>query len=854
MSGPNKKPHFRGSDFNNQELKDAKSLQLNQNAANPDEAVRKSQAESIADQAAQDILITLPQLASGSSAFTSASMTSILAGKQDNMEIDSSSTAYLQIVDGYKIKATQLLITDVEVDETYQTLASFIINTTPNKQQGDVIILAGATDNQERSWIKTGSASQNADGYTRLQTDYNVTSIRAMFSAGAFMDYSASTGQFGVNIGTASYELGAQTLPISDASFASASGSNMLALAKSLEDLILNGQTQATQATAAVDNRFSSCSGVSGNDLGNFGGRFTNESSIKDVLVEAEADLTSSESDRVAIRSEFAAADTTLQNNINAEISARISAVSSEASSRISNDNALSNSISTTNSNLSAETTRAVASENALDARLDIVEGGSNVNGSIAKAQVDAQAFATNAVNNEAVARQAADTVLQGQIDAIADAFQYKGNLDADGRIDHIDITDANHNKLFENASFEKGDMYKMNADLTITFAGGSSLSVNTGDSLVVLTPCPAGTCAATDFHKWDNSESADLLRQGELDSTHLERVGGVIRIKADALGREKLAADVETDIDNKVLKAGDTMTGALSINKTVLANDGYVGGYDFAAHVKQKSVDTASLTDTQRALLVENEVYTQGSGNPLDLDYANATTSASHYKGASNNMTVATVGTHSEGSVFSTSAAVYATGAYGVASSTQLGVNAGGTFVAQNAATANLGVFAFSDTAGALNNRGAYFALSPANVDMDAYRVARVANPLPVQDVALLVDDYTGAKHAMYINGKSEFNGKVIVPIATADNEAVNLGMTKDKEFFGEVDIDATNDVVINHGLGSKKLILSLWLNDEEVTSSFDIEKTSDNSITIYNGSAENLTGVEVCIMKLSV
>ena len=139
-------------------------------------------------------------------------------------------------------------------------------------------------------------------------------------------------------------------------------------------------------------------------------------------------------------------------------------------------------------------------------------------------------------------------------------------------------------------------------------------------------------------------------------------------------------------------------------------------------------------------------------------------------------------------------------------------------------------------------------------NVDMDAYRVARVADPIPVQDVALLVDDYTGVKHAMYINGKSEFNGKVVIPTAVADNEAVNLGMVKAKEFYGTVYVDATSNTVINHGLGSKKLILSLWLNDEEVTSSFDIDKTSDNSITIYNGSAENLTGIEVCIMKLSV
>ena len=70
----NKKPHFRGNDYNNQELKDAKSLQLNQDAVASDEAVRKSQAEAIADQAAQDILVSLSGSASNETVFTSASM------------------------------------------------------------------------------------------------------------------------------------------------------------------------------------------------------------------------------------------------------------------------------------------------------------------------------------------------------------------------------------------------------------------------------------------------------------------------------------------------------------------------------------------------------------------------------------------------------------------------------------------------------------------------------------------------------------------------------------------------------------------------------------------------------------
>ena len=172
--------------------------------------------------------------------------------------------------------------------------------------------------------------------------------------------------------------------------------------------------------------------------------------------------------------------------------------------------------------------------------------------------------------------------------------------------------------------------------------------------------------------------------------------------------------------------------------------------------------------------------------------------------------MSVAIVGMNGEGRSFNQLSAIYATGVYGSATDQQLGVNAGGTFVAQNGATANLGVFGFSDTAGALNNRGAYFALSSAAVDFDAYRVARVASPLPVQDAALIVDDYTGNKHAAFFNGKVEIDGDVIVPSASADDHAVNLGDVKAKEFYSTFTIGADSSEVIAHGLGSKEVVSS--------------------------------------------
>ena len=188
---------------------------------------------------------------------------------------------------------------------------------------------------------------------------------------------------------------------------------------------------------------------------------------------------------------------------------------------------------------------------------------------------------------------------------------------------------------MFENVALFNGDFYKASADLTITFGDGSSIDVNSGDGLLGIVDVPSGSVVASDVHKTDNTESADIISEGMLDGVTIEKVGGVVRVKADSIDRSKLDDAVETDIDSKVQKAGDTMSGALKIDKVVGNGVGYVGGYDFASYIKMKSIDSASLTDTQRALLVENEVYTDGSGNPFDLDYANGATISSHYKGA---------------------------------------------------------------------------------------------------------------------------------------------------------------------------------------------------------------------------
>ena len=611
-----KKNHYRGNDFNNQELKDAKSLQLNEDASSSDEAVRKSQAESISAQAAQDILVEASENASSSTAFTSQSLVGFLAAKQDNMSIESGSTGYLEIVNGTEIKVKQLLVSSVEVNTTCSTLQMYL-DTYPSNglEEGDVLILTLATDNQQRSWIHNGASTNTAADFTRLQTDYNEATIRAMFSAGEYLNYDVNSGLISIDRGNNAGQLGGHTLDVDSNEFTTINGNTTLAILKALEAFIIQVDASATGGQTTIDTRLTTLSGVSGNSLESFNGStFSDNKNIKQILQESENKHEAADADRAAVRGEFAAGDTALQGALDAETLRALSAEASEASARQSADNTLQSNINTTNSNLTAEETRATNAENALDARLDVIESSDNtLVGSIAHAVAEAESYTNAKLAIEAGLRATADAGLQAQIDALQGAFIYRGYVGADGRIVHVDTNNQNHNLLFKDVAVEAGDLYKVNSDVTITFDDSSELEVFAGDSLLAIASSVVGSANASKFHVGDNTEAADILREGELEAGYLRRDNGTIEIIADSLDRAKLHPDVETDIDNKVLKAGDTMSGALFINKEVTGGTGYGGGYDYAAYVKQKSVDTASLTDTQRALLVENLVYTDG-------------------------------------------------------------------------------------------------------------------------------------------------------------------------------------------------------------------------------------------------
>ena len=85
----------------------------------------------------------------------------------------------------------------------------------------------------------------------------------------------------------------------------------------------------------------------------------------------------------------------------------------------LSNNAALAQEVSDRQSAVSSEASARQSADNALDGRLDVLEGADSVAGSVAKALKDAKEYADAGISSEASARSSADTTLQSNIDGL---------------------------------------------------------------------------------------------------------------------------------------------------------------------------------------------------------------------------------------------------------------------------------------------------------------------------------------------------------------------------------------------------------------------------------------------------
>ncbi|AUR86338.1 hypothetical protein NVP1084O_131 [Vibrio phage 1.084.O._10N.261.49.F5] len=855
--------------FSNKILNGNALLQVGQveiiaDASGANDAVRKSQVESIAAASVQSGLVNSQGAASTTTTFTSDYVNTALATKQNNMSVDASSTSYLEIVDGTKIKLKDLGITSTFRDTNETSLASFIASATFNGDgtitvDGQVldkmtfIFLTNATLPQDRTFVYLGTNNGDATDFVAFGTNYNASEIRSFFnSTGTGILFDANTGVFSLDFGTTASEIGGQTIP-HGASFTTISPNSDIkdALVK-LEALINAVDQSGADGTSALTTRLNNLSGVTGNNYGTFtGSSFADNQNGKQLFQASETLHESATSDRAAIRSEFAAADTTLQSNIDAEEAARISAVSTEAAARSSADSTLQTNINTVSTNLSTETSRATAAENALDVRLDVIEGVGV--GSVSKAQTDAQDYADAAVLVEKNRAEAAESALDTKIDNLQEGdITYVGKIVAGQllsiRADRVTAGDTRDGLNIKDVAIKAGEVFVVDVAQTVTFDDASTIVGQVGDKLMATETVAAGSVDKLDFNITQADGSAITI--ANIGSSTIELNGSdQLDIVADSIGRTQLDAAIEADVDDKVSLTADsqTITGkALKIEQS----DSNLGS-SYGLYVKKTQTGTGSLTGTSRGLLVENWVETDGSGNPALPSYAHNTI-ATHYDGDATDMSVVVSGAYCEANAKATSA-INAIGSYSVSTDTQLGVNIGAFAIAENAATSNVSLLAYASTDGAGADRGVVGAIT--NLDIATYSGTRVADPFPHNEVAVVADaKYAPAgSKALYAYGDVIFEGgSVTVPSASADTDAVNLGDIKSKERIFEFDlVDGVAKTITVSGIDLDKAIVQTTDDNQSVDVSV-VRDAANNEVTV-TATGGNLTGVRLLVQELS-
>ena len=870
---------YKNLDLNGNEINQTNKVEILQDALNPNDATRKSQTEAIAESAAQGVLVTSGASSSNSTAYTSQTMNGFLAGKQPNMSIHSSSTAFAEIVAGSQIKITRLTTNEVAVDTVSTTLSQAVGSTCTYSsgwtcvgkplQEGDVLILENATDSQQRSWILNGNANGDLTDFTRLQTDYDDAVIKAIFGAGEFLNYDAASGVFSVRTGTGVQDLGAQNLPMDSTKWQvlGTDNTNVEFALLALESLIQSVDQNASSGSTTLSTRIDNLAGVSGAHMSEFNGVLPDNSSLKSVLQASESLHAGSSQDRAAIRTEA-----------NAQATSEAAALASEAAIRSSFDSTLQSNINTLSATqvsdkaelsntINTNNINRVAAENALDSRLDVVEGGDSVVGSVANAQKQAedssQAYTDQQVTAEANARIASVNAVDLKIDNLAEGdVQFVGQINAAGVISirqaRIDAGDVRNGADFNNVTLSAGEEFIFSANTTITYSDLSTSTYEQGDKLMVVDDVTAGTLVESQVNVVPtNVTGLAIANVGsstvELDSSNQLAVIG------DSIGRDELNGSVESDIDDK--RSSTQSNTITSASDTHFVTD--VGaGADQNVYYKRMSNTTDALTGTKRAVLGELYVSTNGSGNPAAPAYAHTATYSTHYEGNCLDLSVAIGGINAEANA-NASSAIYATGVYALSMQPQGGINAGVTGVAQGAGVSNIGVTGFGQTGGAGKDRGGVFSI--ADVDFLTYAGIRSVNPISEPDVALIADaGLAPTSKAFYavgstvldgtlsVTGNTVFSGgKVDVPSATEDANAVNLSDIKAKQAIYEFDL---TDGVAKSVPSVLDLDKVLWrVVDDNTSVTVDVQLDADAGQFLVTATGGSLSSVRLLVQELS-
>ena len=845
---------FDSFDFNGNEIERVSKIEITEDAANSNDAVRLSQAQTISSNSVQSSMIENQNLKSSDTVYTSEYTQMIFNTKQNNLSIDPSSTQYLSL-ENDKISVKNLTVGKVYKDTSNTSLAEFISNSTFNGDgtltiEGEsldartLIFLINASNPTDKVYIYTGGNTETSEDFINDSDTYDQSAIRQMFSkSGKGLSYDSSTGVMTIVYGVGADELGGQNIP-HGANFTVISSNGKIDDAmEKLEALIVSVETSGADGTATLTTRLNNLMGVNGANMTTFSqGLFSDNKNIYQLMQESELLHKAAINDRAAIRNENASSESILQSNIDTEQASRIasdanlqSKIDIEETNRVQADASI-------NASIANEISIRTSEDNLLKARLDIVEGDGE--GSISKAKDDANTYSDNLVNAEKNRAIIVENAMQSMIDSLVSGnIELVATIDGEGKFNAVE-DDVRNMQLFENVSMVAGEVVVFSEAVTLM---GNDFKVN--DKLMCKVASFASGQADLDKFVYTKADESDVTKANVGSDTIDLDANEKLYVKDNSIKKYNLHQDLKNEVDDKMSLTntnsitGDASTHFVSSSSTDAQQNIYF---------KRDQMSSSALSGTARTVLGELHVSSNGSGNPASPSYAHTTTMATHYKGNCVDLSMVIAGGNFEGNGSETTA-TQATGVYGTATKQQLGINVGGVFAASGAMTSNLGAFGFSSTDGLGSDRGVYAAVS--NLNLPIFSATRAADPIPHNDIALVADaKYApeGSK-ALYSYGDSIFEGgSVIVPNATLDGSAVNLGDIKNRQKIYKFDLsDGVEKVITVSGVDLEKSIYQIVDNYENVVMSVIRDVT--NSQLKIKATGASLTDVKLLLSELS-